>query len=55
MAVELQVIPSTGITLPFVSYGGTAQIFLLLAYGLIMAVSRSGTRPAAPKKDQRKR
>ncbi len=55
MAVELQVIPSTGVTLPFVSYGGTAQIFLLLAYGLIMAVSRSGTRPAAPKKDQRKR
>ena len=43
IAVELQVIPSTGVTLPFVSYGGSAQIILLGAYGLIMCVSRSGT------------
>ena len=41
--------PSTGVTLPFVSYGGTAQLFLLIAYGLILCVSRSGTSPA-PKK-----
>lgn len=45
IAVELQVIPSTGVTLPFVSYGGTAQILLLAAYGLILCVSRSGTSP----------
>ena len=44
IAVELQVIPSTGVTLPFVSYGGTAQIFLLVAYGMILCVSRSGTK-----------
>ncbi len=43
LAVELQVIPPTGVTLPFVSYGGTAQVFLLVAYGLILCVSRSGT------------
>ncbi|MCQ2515761.1 MAG: FtsW/RodA/SpoVE family cell cycle protein [Saccharofermentans sp.] len=43
LAVELQVAPSTGVTLPFVSYGGTAQVFLLVAYGLILCVSRSGT------------
>ena len=49
LAVELQVVPSTGVTLPFVSYGGTAQLFLLIAYGLILCVSRSGTSPA-PKK-----
>ncbi|MBQ4270806.1 MAG: FtsW/RodA/SpoVE family cell cycle protein [Clostridiales bacterium] len=45
LAVELQVIPSTGVTLPFVSYGGTAQICLLIAYGMILCVSRSGTSP----------
>ncbi len=44
VAVELQVIPSTGVTLPFVSYGGTAQVFLLAAYGMILCVSRSGTK-----------
>ena len=43
LSVELQVIPATGVTLPFVSYGGTAQISLLIAYGLILSVSRSGT------------
>lgn len=43
LAVELQVVPPTGITLPFVSYGGTAQIFLLVAYGLVLCVSRNGT------------
>ena len=43
IAVELQVIPSTGVTLPFISYGGSAQIILLAAYGLILCVSRSGT------------
>jgi len=43
LGVELQVVPPTGVTLPFVSYGGTAQVFLLVAYGLILCVSRSGT------------
>ncbi|MCQ2531094.1 MAG: FtsW/RodA/SpoVE family cell cycle protein [Saccharofermentans sp.] len=43
LAVELQIAPSTGVTLPFVSYGGTAQVFLLIAYGMILSVSRSGT------------
>ena len=47
LAVELQVIPSTGVTLPFISYGGTAQIFLLIAYGFILSVSRYATGPAA--------
>ena len=47
ISVELQVIPATGVTLPFISYGGTAQISLLIAYGLILSVSRSGTvRPS---------
>lgn len=49
IAVELQVIPSTGVTLPFVSYGGTAQLFLIGAYGMILCVSRSGTKPSSKK------
>ena len=50
ISVELQVIPATGVTLPFISYGGTAQISLLIAYGLILSVSRSGTvRPEKKK------
>lgn len=51
MSVELQVIPATGVTLPFISYGGTAQISLLVAYGFILSVSRSGTI-RAPKKTE---
>ena len=43
LSVELQVIPATGVTLPFVSYGGTAQVSLLIAYGLILSVSKYGT------------
>ena len=45
ISVELQVIPATGVTLPFMSYGGTAQIMLLAAYGLILSVSKYGKRP----------
>ena len=51
IAVELQVFPSTGVTLPFVSYGGTAQIFLLISYGMILCVSRSGTRSSVIPKE----
>jgi len=43
IAVELQIIPSTGVTLPFISYGGSAQISLLIAFGLILGCSRYGT------------
>ena len=49
ISVELQVIPATGVTLPFLSYGGTAQIMLLVAYGLILSVSKYGKRPKEKK------
>lgn len=44
ISVELQVMPATGVTLPFMSYGGTAQIMLLVAYGLILSVSKYGKK-----------
>lgn len=40
MAVVTNVIPTTGISLPFFSYGGTALIIQLAEMGIILAVSR---------------
>jgi cell division protein FtsW len=33
-------IPTTGVTLPFVSYGGTSVLFLMTEMGLALSVSR---------------
>ena len=41
IAVVTNTIPNTGITLPFVSYGGTSVLFLLSEMGLALNVSRS--------------
>lgn len=40
IAVVTNTIPSTGISLPFFSYGGTSLIILLCEMGLVLAVSR---------------
>ena len=40
IAVVLNLIPTTGITLPFVSYGGTSVLFLMAEMGLALGVSR---------------
>lgn len=39
IAVVTNTIPNTGITLPFVSYGGTSVVFLLIEMGLVLSVS----------------
>ena len=39
IAVVTNTIPNTGITLPFVSYGGTSVVFLLVEMGLVLSVS----------------
>lgn len=39
VAVVTNTIPNTGITLPFISYGGTSIVFLLLEMGLVLSVS----------------
>ena len=39
IAVVTNTIPNTGITLPFISYGGTSILFLLLEMGLVLSVS----------------
>ena len=40
ISVALNVIPTTGVTLPFVSYGGTSVIFLMIEIGLALSVAR---------------
>lgn len=42
IAVVTNTIPNTGITLPFISYGGTSVMFLLAEMGLALSVSRGG-------------
>lgn len=39
IAVVTNTIPNTGITLPFISYGGTSVVFLLAEMGLALSVS----------------
>lgn len=40
VAVVTNSIPNTGITLPFISYGGTSSLFLLAEMGIALSVSR---------------
>lgn len=44
ISVVTNTIPNTGITLPFVSYGGTSVVFLLGEMGLALSVSSHGKR-----------
>ena len=41
MGVSLGVVPVTGLTLPFVSMGGTSLLFTSIAFGMIISVSKN--------------
>ena len=40
IAVVTNTIPNTGVTLPFISYGGTSVVFLMAEMGIALSVSR---------------
>jgi cell division protein FtsW len=40
MCVNLQLIPAKGMTLPFISYGGSSQIAIAISMGMVLALTR---------------
>jgi cell division protein FtsW len=44
MAVNVHLMPAKGMTLPFVSYGGSSLISLSLGVGFLLAVTRRRPR-----------
>lgn len=44
MGAMLSVVPLSGITLPFVSHGGTSLFFTLLETGIVLSISRTQTK-----------
>ncbi|MBR5559197.1 MAG: putative lipid II flippase FtsW [Oscillospiraceae bacterium] len=45
IAVVTKILPNTGISMPFFSYGGTALLMLLAQMGVILSVSRQSSLP----------
>lgn len=43
IGVVTNVLPNTGISLPFISYGGTSSAFLLAEVGMVLSVGRGNT------------
>ena len=44
VAVVTNSMPNTGVTLPFISYGGTSVLFLLSEMGMVLSVARRSKR-----------
>ncbi|HEX6937774.1 MAG TPA: putative lipid II flippase FtsW [Longimicrobiales bacterium] len=47
MAVNLALVPTTGVTLPFFSYGRSSLLVCLVAVGVLIGIARAGSSAAA--------
>ncbi len=53
MAVSLGLMPTTGLTLPFMSYGRSSQVISLLATGILINIGRLRGRPRVASRGSR--
>jgi cell division protein FtsW len=48
MGVNLQLMPAKGMTLPFISYGGSSLIAIAISMGMVLALTRKKPEKLRP-------